>query len=84
MDKKLGVVSSFDEDDGLTGSVQLYDQNKRRSASASGGVVVSRVLRGSIAWNAGVRAGDRIVATSATIGDVSVYLAEVHILLFRG
>ena len=33
------------------------------------GVVVSRVMRGSLAWNSGIRAGDRVIATSATIGD---------------
>jgi len=33
------------------------------------GVVVSSVVKGSIAWNAGVRVSDVIVATSATIGD---------------
>jgi len=70
MDKKLGVICSFGEDDGMVGSVQLYDNKKGSSSSnGKGGVVVSRVIRGSIAWNAGVRAGDRIVATSATVGD---------------
>jgi hypothetical protein len=32
------------------------------------GVVVSSVTRGGLAWQAGVRAGDVLAATSATIG----------------
>jgi len=35
------------------------------------GIVVSSVIRGGVAWELGVRVGDLLVATSATIGDVS-------------
>ena len=33
------------------------------------GVVVSSVARGGLAWESGVRAGDVLTATSATLGD---------------
>lgn len=35
-----------------------------------GGVIVSSVVRDGAAWEAGVRPGDRILATSATVGQV--------------
>ena len=35
------------------------------------GIIVSGVVRGSVAWDAGVRSGDFLMATSATLGDVS-------------
>ena len=37
---------------------------------AAGGVVVSSVVRGGAAWNMGVRPGDVVSATSATVGKV--------------
>lgn len=37
------------------------------------GVLVSSVAKGGLAWEAGVRAGDVLIATSATIGNVSQY-----------
>jgi hypothetical protein len=37
--------------------------------------VVSSVEVGGIAWDLGIRAGDLLVATSATMGDVSVSCA---------
>jgi len=33
------------------------------------GIIVSGVVRGSVAWDAGVRSGDFLMATSATLGD---------------
>jgi C-terminal processing protease CtpA/Prc len=35
------------------------------------GIIVSSIKRGGLAWNLGIRAGDMLVATSATLGDVS-------------
>mmetsp|Transcript_28012 Transcript_28012/g.51003 ORF Transcript_28012/g.51003 Transcript_28012/m.51003 type:complete len:1110 (-) Transcript_28012:431-3760(-) len=46
----------------MTGILEEDDKNLD-------GVIVSSVVRGGIAWNAGVRAGDTLVATSATMGD---------------
>ena len=75
-DQKLGLSFSFDEE-GMDGTIQLIDEKKNSSINSSqGGVVVSRIVRGGLAWKAGVRAGDRIVATSATMGDVSFPLHE--------
>lgn len=38
------------------------------------GLVVSSVVNESSAWNAGIRPGDVLLATSATVGDVSGFL----------
>ena len=67
--QKIQSSVLIDNDNDITGSIQLFDEKKSDIIGA--GVVVSRIVRGSIAWNAGIRAGDKIVATSATMGDVS-------------
>ena len=67
--QKIQSSVLIDNDNDIIGSIQLFDEKKSDIIGA--GVVVSRIVRGSIAWNAGIRAGDRIVATSATMGDVS-------------
>ena len=53
---------------GPDGSIQTFD----KATSNMSGVVVTSVIRGSLAWDSGVRAGDVLSATSATLGDVSV------------
>ena len=84
-DQKLGLSTSYDEE-GVDGSIQILNERKEKEALISSingsssitgkrgggsGVIVSRIVRGGIAWKAGVRAGDRIIATSATVGEVS-------------
>jgi hypothetical protein len=59
--------------DSDVGVVQLLS-DKERLKCQTAGLIVSSVVRGSLAWEAGVRAGDFLVATSATIGDVSGFL----------
>jgi len=54
--------------EGSDGSIQVLDE---KIVDAASGIVVSSVVRGGLAWNLGIRAGDFLVATSATIGDVS-------------
>ncbi len=86
-DKKLGLDCSFDED-GVDGSIQTFDERNEKDSLLSsmkgsvsgGGVIVSRIVRGGIAWKAGVRAGDRIVATSATVGDVSIIIIIINMI----
>ena len=54
------------------GSIQKIPRNYTNILGGKfNGIVVSNVIRGSLAWNAGVRAGDIVKATSATLGDVS-------------
>lgn len=51
------------------GSVQVLQNSALETLEESfDGVVVSSVARGGLAWAAGVRAGDVLMATSATIG----------------
>ncbi len=53
------------------GSVQLLTDAKREILDEDfSGLVVSSVVRGGLAWNAGVRVGDKLMASSATIGEV--------------
>jgi len=54
--------------EGSDGSIQVLDE---KAIDAASGIVVSSVVRGGLAWNLGIRAGDFLVATSATIGNVS-------------
>lgn len=56
--------------------VQLLSDSERMNCDRAG-LIVSSVLRGGLAWEAGVRAGDFLVATSATIGDVSYCFIDV-------
>jgi len=51
---------------GNDGSMQVLNE---KDITFSSGVVVSSVTRGELAWDLGIRAGDVLVATSATIGD---------------
>ena len=51
------------------GSLQVLQNSVLKLVDSSfDGVVVSSVTRGGLAWQAGVRAGDVLAATSATIG----------------
>ena len=86
-DKKYELSCTFQEE-GVDGSIQLVDEglegrefdidgnridnNNSKSQLNSSGVVAARVVRGGLAWNAGIRAGDKIIATSATVGNVSL------------
>jgi len=53
-------------EDGEDSSIQVLDE---KSLETSSGIVVSSVERGGLAWDLGVRAGDFVIATSATVGD---------------
>jgi hypothetical protein len=55
-------------------SMQILNEKKIQDVVSSG-IVVSSVEVGGIAWDLGIRAGDLLVATSATMGDVSVSCA---------
>jgi hypothetical protein len=78
MQKSKGTIMTIGEE-GDEGTVQILDEDKFQlldksslmNSSSGTGIVVSSVVRGGIAWELGVRAGDFLVATSATIGDVS-------------
>lgn len=49
-------------------------QVQKRLDSNFKGIVVSSVVVGGHAWNNGIRPGDVLVSTSATLGDVSVLI----------
>ena len=49
------------------GSIQLLNIDDLESIP---GLIVSSVVRGGLAWNAGVRVGDQLLASSATLGEV--------------
>ncbi|KAL7542112.1 hypothetical protein ACHAXR_011528 [Thalassiosira sp. AJA248-18] len=58
-----------DENEPSLGSVQVLQNSALEMLTGSfDGVVVSSVARGGLAWNSGVRAGDVLTATSATMG----------------
>jgi len=58
------------EEDGPIGSVQVLNLPVNYVLDPEmKGVIVSGVVRGSTSWNAGVRSGDFLIATSATLGD---------------
>ena len=60
---------SEDEADESLGSLQVLQNSVLKLVADSfDGVIVSSVTRGGLAWQAGVRAGDVLAATSATIG----------------
>lgn len=61
----------FSEDEAVEslGSLQVLQNSVLKLVADSfDGVIVSSVTRGGLAWQAGVRAGDVLSATSATIG----------------
>ena len=64
----------FDQD---AGTVQLLSDSEWMKYETAG-LVVSSVVRGGLAWEAGVRAGDLLLATSATVGDVSASLSMFY------
>jgi len=76
LDQKYNTICTNGED-GIDGSVQILvedDQNNNNNNIGTeikngNGIVVSRVVRGGLAWKAGVRAGDKLLATSATMGE---------------
>ena len=62
-------ASSVKEGGGI-GSIQVLQTNVLEMLTETfDGVVVSSVARGGLAWESGVRAGDVLTATSATLGD---------------
>lgn len=67
---ELRVAANANAGEKGTGSIQYLDEAMRDVVEDDTfrGVVVSSVVRGGIAWNAGVRAGDMLMATSATMG----------------
>ena len=69
MIRRKGMECSESEN-GPIGSIQTLEQQEQGPEDRKG-VVVTSVVRGSLAWEKGVRAGDILSATSATLGDVS-------------
>ena len=64
-----GQESSGEDETDVTGSIQVLQNSALGLLRESfDGVVVSSVTQNGLAWNAGVRAGDVLSATSATIG----------------
>jgi len=67
------IVNGIKEDDAaaqlVSGSIQVLQKTALELLNESfDGVVVSSVARGGLAWQSGVRAGDVLTATSATMG----------------
>ncbi len=62
------------DEKGDIGSIQIIDEKCPSIRNVKQGIVVSSVERGSLAWDLGIRAGDMVAATSATVGDVSAYV----------
>ena len=85
VNQRQNTQSSYEEE-GVDGSIQIINEEPGSGAGSgagignaygnvgTSGVVVSSVVRGGVAWDLGIRAGDVLVATSATIGDVSFFL----------
>ncbi len=68
-DELQGRDFSEEEAGGSLGSLQVLQNSVLKLVEGTfDGVVVSSVTRGGLAWQAGVRAGDVLAATSATIG----------------
>lgn len=68
-DAEVTIGMDGKETSAAMGSVQVLQNSALDMVKASfDGVVVSSVAQGGLAWNAGVRAGDVLTATSATIG----------------
>jgi len=59
-----------EEEEGVGGGSQVGRNGS--GGGGKGGVIVSSVVRGGAAWEAGVRPGDLILATSATVGQVRI------------
>ncbi len=59
------------DDKGEVGTIQIINEKCPSIRNVKQGIVVSSIERGSLAWDLGIRAGDMVVATSATVGDVS-------------
>lgn len=66
------------------GEALTMDQTalKKRLDPSFKGVLVSSVVVGGQAWNNGVRPGDTLVSTSATLGDVSTRAASLSALVY--
>ena len=83
------ITSNSNNNEGSTntmiGSIQVLQNSALLMMQESfDGVVVSSVAMGGLAWEAGVRAGDVLTATSATMGNVSaviVFFCVVIILI---
>jgi len=65
-----GSISSSSQEADLLGYIEVLQNSALAMLEESfDGVVVSSVTMGSLAWEAGIRAGDVLTATSATLGD---------------
>lgn len=64
----LAPVSEATDGEALT---MDQSQVKKRLDPAFKGIVVSSVVVGGKAWHSGIRPGDTLISTSATLGDVS-------------
>jgi len=73
--RNKGISRTMSEE-GLDGTFQIMDEERVRKVTMDS-IVVSSIKRGGLAWNLGIRAGDMLVATSATLGDVSRYVLDV-------
>lgn len=60
-------VERMSGEEGPNGTFQIVAEDS--TLTGNGGIVVSSIQRGGLAWNKGVRAGDLLLATSATLGD---------------
>lgn len=67
-DDDVGSLNT--ENDESVGSIQVLQNSLLEGFRESfDGVLVSSVVRGGLAWEAGIRAGDVLAGTSATIGN---------------
>ena len=65
-----GEEETKEQSSSVTGSVQVLQNSALEMLSETfDGVIVSSVAQGGLAWESGVRAGDVLTATSATLGD---------------
>lgn len=71
-------VEKMTVEEGSVGTFQIMDEES--ILKGTDGIVVSSIQRGGLAWNMGVRAGDMLLATSATLGDVRIY-DTIHVYL---
>jgi hypothetical protein len=75
--RNKGISRTMSEE-GPDGTFQIMDEERVRKVTMDS-IVVSSIKRGGLAWNLGIRAGDMLVATSATLGDVSIHVFGWHV-----
>ena len=73
MDTLGSVQTAAAQDDSSMEYVTLEDLSKRLREEFRG-VVVTAISKDGAGWNAGIRPGDVLISTSATVGDVSLVL----------